>query len=105
MYCRQNHPQKLAQYVFGALAGILLLVSPSRAQQLPQDQQSQSQPSQDQPSQDQRSQDQLPEEGPDQAVSTLKVNVYVVNLFFNVKDKRGALIPNLTKDNFLLNED
>ena len=31
---------------------------------------------------------------------TLKVNVNVVQLFFNVKDKRGALIPNLTKNDF-----
>jgi glucose/arabinose dehydrogenase len=31
---------------------------------------------------------------------TLKVNVNVVQLFFNVKDKHGALIPNLTKDDF-----
>src|ERR1035441_1369716 len=31
----------------------------------------------------------------DQSVETLKVNVEVVQLFFNVKDKHGALIPNL----------
>jgi VWFA-related protein len=36
---------------------------------------------------------------------TLKVNVEVVQLFFNVKDKHGALIPNLTKDNFDIFED
>jgi VWFA-related protein len=41
----------------------------------------------------------------DQSVDTLKVNVEVVQLFFNVKDKHGALIPNLTKDNFDLFED
>src|SRR5690348_16570102 len=41
----------------------------------------------------------------DQSVSTLKVNVNVVNLFFNVKDKRGALVPNLTKDDFQVMED
>jgi VWFA-related protein len=35
----------------------------------------------------------------------LKVNVNVVQLFFNVKDKRGALIPNLTKDDFQIFED
>src|SRR5260370_4046624 len=35
----------------------------------------------------------------DQSVETLKVNVEVVQLFFNVKDKHGALIPNLTKAN------
>ena len=32
--------------------------------------------------------------------TTLKVNVNVVQLFFNVKDKHGALIPNMTKDDF-----
>src|SRR5579863_5693553 len=36
---------------------------------------------------------------------TLKVNVNVVQLFFNVKDKHGALIPNLTKDDFDIAED
>ncbi len=41
----------------------------------------------------------------EQTVDTLKVNVEVVQLFFNVKDKHGALIPSLTKDNFDLFED
>ena len=41
----------------------------------------------------------------DQSITTLKVNVEVVQLFFNVKDKHGALIPNLTKDNFDVFED
>ncbi len=36
---------------------------------------------------------------------TLKVNVNVVQLFFNVKDKHGTLIPNLTKDDFTIAED
>jgi len=36
---------------------------------------------------------------------TLKVNVNVVQLFFNVKDKKGALIPNLPKENFEILED
>lgn len=40
-----------------------------------------------------------------QPLTTLKVNVQVVNLFFNVKDKRGALIPNLKKEDFQINED
>src|SRR3954468_15205142 len=44
----------------------------------------------------QDSQDQLP---------TFTSNVNVVNLFFNVKDKKGALIPSLTKDNFQVFED
>ena len=41
----------------------------------------------------------------DQSVETLKVNVEIVQLFFNVKDKHGALIPNLAKDNFDIFED
>jgi VWFA-related protein len=41
----------------------------------------------------------------DQSVATLKVSVDVVQLFFNVKDKHGALIPNLNKENFDLFED
>src|SRR5664279_4424931 len=41
----------------------------------------------------------------DQSVETLKVNVEVVQLFFNVKDKHGALIPSLTKDSFDVFED
>jgi VWFA-related protein len=36
---------------------------------------------------------------------TLKVNVNVVGLFFNVKDKHGLLMPNLTKNDFDVLED
>ena len=38
-------------------------------------------------------------------METLKVRVNVVQLFFNVKDKKGALIPSLTRDDFELFED
>jgi len=38
-------------------------------------------------------------------METLKVRVNVVQLFFNVKDKKGALIPSQTKDDFELLED
>jgi VWFA-related protein len=41
----------------------------------------------------------------DQPLETLKVNVEVVQLFFNVKDKHGALIPSLTKADFDIFED
>jgi VWFA-related protein len=41
----------------------------------------------------------------DKSMETLKVNVRVVQLFFNVKDKKGALIPNQTKDDFDIFED
>ena len=43
-----------------------------------------------------------PEDNP---VETLKVNVDVVNLLFNVKDKKGQLLPNLNKDEFEIAED
>jgi VWFA-related protein len=43
--------------------------------------------------------------GQEQPVETLKVNVEVVQLFFNVKDKHGALIPSLTKTDFDVFED
>lgn len=35
----------------------------------------------------------------------LKVNVNIVNILFNVKDKHGSLIPNLTKEDFEIAED
>jgi len=50
------------------------------------------------PADQQDQQDQQPAE-------TLKVSVNVVGLFFNVKDKHGALMPNLTKDDFTVFED
>lgn len=46
-----------------------------------------------------------PNQDQDQSAETLKVNVNVVQLFFNVKDKKGALIPGLTKDDFKIFED
>jgi VWFA-related protein len=40
-----------------------------------------------------------------QSVETLKVRVNVVQLFFNVKDKKGALIPDQKKEDFEIFED
>ncbi|HKH99791.1 MAG TPA: VWA domain-containing protein [Candidatus Sulfotelmatobacter sp.] len=40
-----------------------------------------------------------------QPAETIKTSVNVVQLFFNVKDKHGALIPGLTKDDFEVYED
>jgi VWFA-related protein len=51
------------------------------------------------PQNDQNSQE---SQGP---VATFKANANIVQLFFNVKDKHGALIPNLTKDDFSIAED
>lgn len=42
---------------------------------------------------------------PDESVKTFKVGVQVVQFFFNVKDKKGGLIPDLAKDNFQVFED
>ena len=40
-----------------------------------------------------------------EAVTTFKANANVVQAFFNVKDKKGGLIPNLPKENFEVLED
>ena len=36
---------------------------------------------------------------------TLRLDVELVNILFSVRDKRGGLVPNLTKEDFTLNED
>ncbi len=84
----------LRPHIFPAFARLLLsfLFVPGTllAQDLPKlssPDQDQSQPSEDQP------------------ISSVKVNVNVVQLFFNVKDKKGGLIPNLTKNDFQVSED
>jgi VWFA-related protein len=46
-----------------------------------------------------------PSQDSEQSSETLKVNVNVVQLFFNVKDKKGGLIPNLNKEQFQVLED
>jgi VWFA-related protein len=51
------------------------------------------------------SNDQSQDQSQEQPSTTLKVNVEVVQLFFNVKDKHGALIPHLNKENFDIFED
>ena len=50
-------------------------------------------------------QDQANDQDQDKSVNTFKVNVNVVQLFFNVKDKKGAPIPGLSKDDFQVFED
>jgi VWFA-related protein len=80
------------------VAAILLAFRPIQAQQNAQ------QPPQPPPPQGQQpAHGQNPEsQGP---VAVFKTNANVVSIFFNVKDKRGALIPNLTKDDFSVAED
>jgi len=46
-----------------------------------------------------------PPQQDDQSVETFKVTVDVVNVFFNVKDGHGALIPGLHKEDFQIFED
>jgi VWFA-related protein len=41
----------------------------------------------------------------DTDIPTIKVDVDLVNVLFSVRDKRGALIPNLTRDDFKVYED
>jgi VWFA-related protein len=50
-------------------------------------------------------QQQTPPPSPDDNLQVFKAEVNVVNLFFNVKDKHGLLIPNLTKEDFQVFED
>jgi len=45
------------------------------------------------------------QQGPDDQLPTFTSNVNVVNVFFNVKDKHGNLIPNLKKEDFQILED
>jgi VWFA-related protein len=80
---------------------VISLALPFAVAQQPSAQQSSGQQpaSSGQKPEDQKSED---SQGP---TETLKVNVNVVQLFFNVKDKHGALIPNLTKDDFEVRED
>ncbi len=55
--------------------------------------------------QDQQAPPSSQESGNEEPLQTFKAQVNVVNLFFNVKDKHGMLIPNLTKTDFEVFED
>src|SRR5256714_2518560 len=85
-------------FAFLSVRRVLCLVSLAGATVLAGAQQLPTLAGQDQPSSSQS-------QSRDDAMSTLKVNVDVVQLFFNVKDKKGGLIPNLTKDDFQIFED
>jgi VWFA-related protein len=50
-------------------------------------------------------QDQQTPPANEEPLQTFKAEVNVVNLFFNVKDKHGMLIPSLTKEDFTVFED
>src|SRR5579862_1890745 len=81
--------------IFSLALGVILLAAGVHAQNMPV----YSGPGSDSANPQPKEQEQ------DQSVETLKVNVNVVQLFFNVKDKKGALIPGLTKDSFQITED
>jgi VWFA-related protein len=50
-------------------------------------------------------QDQSQQPANEEPLQTFKAEVNVVNIFFNVKDKHGMLIPNLAKEDFQVFED
>jgi VWFA-related protein len=75
------------------VAGLLICVNPWAAAQ------SQNSEPQSAPAQGQQ------EPANDEPLQTFKSQVNVVNLFFNVKDKHGMLIPSLTKTDFDVFED
>jgi VWFA-related protein len=52
-----------------------------------------------------KAQSQKEKDADDQPVTTFKANTNVVQLFFNVKDKKGGMIGNLPKDAFEVSED
>src|SRR5580692_11244733 len=81
------------------ILGILCVAAPLVMAQQPA-----AQPPASAPTQQPAPADQKPEESQEPS-ATFKVGVNVVQLFFNVKDKHGALIPNLTKEDFEISED
>ena len=52
-----------------------------------------------------QAQDQQAQQEPEESGQTFKAQVNVVSVFFNVKDRHGMLIPNLTKTDFEVVED
>lgn len=87
------HVSALAPLLFAVLTSALLL---AQDVQMVPDQQDKDSATKAQSHKD--DQDEKP-------VATFKANVDVVQLFFNVKDKKGGLVPNLPKENFDVLED
>src|SRR5208282_5587862 len=100
----KNRERFLRMLKLRTLAGVLLALAVSAAP-LALAQQPPSQPSTPQSAPAQPGAADQQTDDSQQPAETLKVNVNVVSLFFNVKDKHGALIPNLTKDDFTVAED
>ena len=83
-------------FVYGLLCSLLgARLLPAQDVQMVPDQQDRQSAAQAQQDKDQN----------EEPITTLRANVNVVQLFFNVKDKKGGLIPNLPKDNFQIFED
>ncbi len=87
------HVSALAPLLFAVLTSALLL---AQDVQMVPDQQDKDSATKAQSHKD--DQDEKP-------AATFKANVDVVQLFFNVKDKKGGLVPNLPKENFEILED
>src|SRR5579872_3971174 len=81
--------------IFSLALGLVLFAAGSEAQKMPVYSGPGSETANPQP----------PAQQEDQSVETLKVNVNIVQIFFNVKDKKGALIPSLTRNDFDIFED
>jgi VWFA-related protein len=96
---RRLFPPLTAAFIIFSLAA-LLAAAPFAAAQIPivPKAPENQPPAAQKPGDAQKPEDQQPAE-------TLKVSVNVVGLFFNVKDKHGTLMPNLTKDDFTVFED
>lgn len=99
--------RRILALIIMALGALLLGSSPFIIAQSPASQSPpapKAAPGQQPASPDQKSPAQKSDDSQEPA-TTLKVNVNIVQLFFNVKDKHGALIPNMTKDDFEIYED
>src|SRR3954468_664348 len=90
------------QFLLFALAALVPLCVAQQPSQTAPSQTAQTQAAASQPAGAGQSQQSGDDQNP---TETLKVNVNVVQLFFNVKDKHGALMPNLTKNDFEISED
>src|SRR5438034_11842754 len=89
-----THPKSVAVWISALVMVCSSAVFAQDVQMVPdqQDRESSNQSQQD------KEEDRTP-------AATFKANVDVVQLFFNVKDKKGGLIPNLPKDDFQVSED
>ena len=100
--CRRFSPARAAASILFLLAALSAAAPPAVAQSPASSTAAAPQSGAQAPSQKPADEQTPEDQGP---AGTVKVNVNVVGLFFNVKDKHGALIPNLPKDDFDIFED